>query len=49
MGFPEPDDDTVAKSARALMKVRNDERVRAQRRATLARETGYVMLAPGMF
>lgn len=49
MGFPEPDDDTVAKSARVLMKVKYDERVRAQRRATLARETGYAMFAPGMF
>lgn len=49
MGFPEPNDDTVAKSARALMKVRNDERIRARRRATLAKETGYVMFAPGMF
>ena len=49
MGFPTPNTDTVAVSARALMKVRHDERIRAQRRATLARETGYMMVAPGMF
>ncbi|WP_179234057.1 hypothetical protein [Halorubrum halodurans] len=49
MGFPTPSEDPVKASQRALAKVRNDERIRAQKRATLARETGYTMLGPGFF
>lgn len=53
MGFPTPKDedelDTVELSQRAIAKYEYDARVRARHRAKLARETGYVMLAPGMF
>ncbi|QSG06342.1 hypothetical protein HSR121_2009 [Halapricum desulfuricans] len=49
MIFPKPSEDTVAVSARAIAQYDADARTRARKRAELARETGYTMLAPGMF
>lgn len=47
--FHTPNEDPVAVSKRAIKKYEADKANRAEARATLARETGYTMLAPGMF
>ena len=47
--FPTPSEDTVELSRQAIAKYEHDKKERAKHRAKLARETGYAMLAPGMF
>lgn len=49
MVFATPNEDTVAVSKRAIAQYEADAARRQRERAALAKETGYTMLAPGMF